>query len=284
MLITMFNMLPQLSLISKASFKWGGEMNPNPVASACTVQESFPFVRVRYLDMIIFQTPWSSFPIWFMFWRLPLLLIRAWWQFWERIEKTINSNPAERMEGFVPPLVHFWMRLQVVAKQPYLILQHHSPSIPPTPGEEAACTLVCSDEDGAHCSAPCHFSPGNLKVKIETKRCLPPSRSPTSLSHDLKNKTRSKAALAVSSKLPELLQAACSSTCSKSTCTGSWLRGSARSSQPSWQLHLRHSYKLFQKQFPSRLHFHLGHIDYSKLFLFNIFSSFLFTLDGVKAN
>lgn len=186
--MTMFNMLPLLILISKASFKWEGEMNPNLVASACTVQESFPFVRVWYLDMSIFQIPWSSFPIWFVFWRLPLLLIRAWWQFWERIEKNINSNPAKCMEGFVLPLVHFWTRLQVVAKQPYLILQHHSPSIPATPGEEAACVLVCSDEDNAHCSALCRFFPGNLKVKIETKRCLPPSRSPTSLPHGLKSK------------------------------------------------------------------------------------------------
>lgn len=128
------------------------------------------------------------------------------------------------------------------------------------------------------------FFPGNMKMKTETKKCLSPSRSPTAPRHDLKNKARSKAALAVLSKLPEPLQPACSSACGKSPRAGSWLRWSAGSWEPGWQLHLTHSYKLFLKQFPSHLHFHLGDIDYSKSFLFNIFPSSLFTLRGVKVN
>lgn len=42
-------------LICKASFKSEVEMNPSLVALACTLQESFPFVRSWYLDMSILQ-------------------------------------------------------------------------------------------------------------------------------------------------------------------------------------------------------------------------------------
>lgn len=101
------------------------------------------------------------------------------------------------MERFVLPSVHFWVRLQVAANQPNLILKHYCPF----PGQGAAARwlpLTRIIHISLHSAI---FFPGNLKMRVETKSCLSLSRSPTLLCHDLKNKARSKAALAVSSKL-----------------------------------------------------------------------------------
>lgn len=148
-----------------------------------------PIYGVWYIG--IFQIP-LSFSIWFIFPRLPLLFMKASYNFEREFKKKTNQNPTKQhklkcsnMERFVLCSVCFWVRLQVTAKESYLIL------LPccPLPGEGMTLMLVSFDEATP---SPCLFLTWEPEDENKAQELHSTSCSSMSLCRDTENKAQNK--------------------------------------------------------------------------------------------